>query len=334
MRVCRRRTDFADRVDPLFDPCFMMQSQNQITGSATLPSMARGFEVWTPNEADDQLVWSSGHYGELQSFQAASQSLTFQRGESFAGRVWEQKTPMLFGELYETDFKRFEAARAVGITSGVAWPIIDDNQVTAVVVILSSHAQGETGAFELWKRERRGELGLQGEYYANLDQVSAVSQFVKFPRGSGLPGRCWEDRTPRILNGLGRGSGFVRGQAELLAPIRMGLGLPVMRNNYDLEAVVLMLSAKASPIARRAEVWLPEEGEGESPNMRFDHGFSNDDKECEPFGGKLVEHVLKTRRPTVVGNDDEKLYHPEFECALAFPSFAGSELRAVMVLAK
>ncbi|MCR9116810.1 MAG: GAF domain-containing protein, partial [bacterium] len=221
-------------------------------------SLASGFEVWTPDADDSKLTWSSGVYDDIEAFEQVSRTTVFEHGASFLGRVWQERTPMLFADLFQMEFKRFEAARSAGITSAVAWPIIDGDRVTAVVNILCNHSDGATGAFELWKREERAELGLQGEYYANIDQVSTVSQFVKFPSGSGLPGSCWEERSPRLIRGLGRGSGFVRGSEMALSGIELGLAIPVMRSNFDLEAVVLMLSSKATPVARVTEIWRPD----------------------------------------------------------------------------
>lgn len=301
-------------------------------------SLASGFEVWTPDADDSKLTWSSGVYDDIEAFEQVSRTTVFEHGASFLGRVWQERTPMLFADLFQMEFKRFEAARSAGITSAVAWPIIDGDRVTAVVNILCNHADGATGAFELWKREERAELGLQGEYYANIDQVSTVSQFVKFPSGSGLPGSCWEERSPRLIRGLGRGSGFVRGSEMALSGIELGLAIPVMRSNFDLEAVVLMLSSKATPVARVTEIWRPD---AEKEHMVFDCGFhgANDqwqaDRASQTFemGAGAIGQVWETRLPFVDSAADFQAGGGDFSRTLTFPVIAGEELRAIVVLA-
>lgn len=144
-----------------------------------------------------------------------------------------------------------------GIDCLVAFPSFVGKQVQGVLVLALQHGPEGRGAIELWSRNERDELGLLQSHFANLDLLARISPFVKFPRAAGLPGQTWDARTPKIIEDLHRDRNFMRASAAKQDGLTTGLSLPLMRSEYDLEAVLVFLSSAASPLARIFEIWRP-----------------------------------------------------------------------------
>ena len=61
--------------------------------------------------------------------------------------------PVIFRELEDSNFKRIEAAKAVGLTCGVALPVVAGDVLKAVVVLLCGDGNVGAGALELWHND-------------------------------------------------------------------------------------------------------------------------------------------------------------------------------------
>ena len=154
---------------------------------------------------------------------------------------------------------RDELASSNGATellqAAMAIPIISNKVVKACLVLSLACPADSMGAFEIWDRDVRDELGLNGALFAGLSRFASISQHVRFPRGSGLPGQSWEDREVKLLAGLGSSPNFMRAAGARAGGLDVGVALPVMTTEHDLNSVILILSSTTTPIARLFEVW-------------------------------------------------------------------------------
>ncbi len=99
--------------------------------------LARAFEVWRPDPADDRLHLVASAYAGLEAFAAASRGVSMARGEGLPGRVWATGLPWVIDELTPRDFVRAEAAARAELELGVGWPVLRGDRVESVVVLLN-----------------------------------------------------------------------------------------------------------------------------------------------------------------------------------------------------
>ena len=80
-------------------------------------------------------VWHRGGDARLARFAAASDGVTFRPGEGMPGRTWAERVPVVLPQLDAPDagFRRLDAARAAGLRSGVAVPVLADGEAIAVL---------------------------------------------------------------------------------------------------------------------------------------------------------------------------------------------------------
>ena len=220
-----------------------------------LDAAARTFiqvtEVWVPQ--DGKLVLASGNYGDLDAFKAASGKESFAKGEGLPGKAWADARPVVLKGFENSYFKRAEAAKEAGLTSGVAIPVFAGDELKAVLTVLCGDDDERIGAIEVWT-EADGVLKLDDGYYGAAKQFEWVSQHTQFPRGQGLPGGVWAASTPMLMRDLGSGYKFIRAESAGKAGLTTGLGLPVPVPGGDV-FILTLLSALGTPIARRFEIW-------------------------------------------------------------------------------
>ncbi|RYH00906.1 GAF domain-containing protein [Salipiger sp. IMCC34102] len=208
-------------------------------------------EVWVPE--GDRLVLASGAYGDHETFGEASQRESFAKGEGLPGKAWSDACPVVLKGFDGSYFKRTDAAKEAGLTSAVAIPVFAGATLKAVLVVLCADDATRNGAIEVWS-EDAGTLSLCDGYFGAATDFEAVSQTTTFQAGSGLPGGVWAARRPILMRDLGARYGFLRAETASPAGLKRGLGLPVPVPGGRV-FVVTLLSAQATPIARRFEVW-------------------------------------------------------------------------------
>ena len=208
-------------------------------------------EVWVPK--DGRLVWSSGNYGALTDFAAASGTQSFGKGEGLPGKAWAEARPVVLKGFDGSYFQRTDAAKAAGLTAAVAIPIFAGSELKAVVVVLCADDAVRTGAIEVW-HEEGGFLMLDDGYYGAAKHFEWVSQHTHFPKGQGLPGGVWSANAPMLMRDLGSGYRFIRADSAGKAGLTTGLGLPIVVPGGKT-FVLTLLSARGTPIAHRFELW-------------------------------------------------------------------------------
>lgn len=154
----------------------------------------------------------------------------------------------------------------------VAIPAFEKDELRGVVSLLLDEVEDGQGAVELWRPNERGELARGDAWYSGLERFGLVSGYVKFPRRAGLPGKVWADRFPRVMGDLAKSSDFVRVAGAKAEGLSMALGVPFMKTALEIDAVLLLLSASSSPLARVMEVWAPDPETGDLKVVSADYG--------------------------------------------------------------
>ena len=229
-------------------------------------------EIWIPGKDRTQLELASGTYGGLEEFKIASEQTRFNYYEGVPGTAWAMGYPLVIKDFTHSCFKRTEAAKKVGLTCAIGIPVFSGEFLMAVVVFLCGDDEEHAGAIEVWNNDpvRSDGLGVIDGYYGTLDYFEFVSRKTRIMKGFGLPGRVWEKGLPVIMADLGESESFIRGREAKNAGITTALGIP-LSDKAGFVCLMTFLSAKATPIARQLEIWLPDE-KGE--RLVFNNGFS------------------------------------------------------------
>ncbi len=224
-------------------------------------------EVWVPGE-DDTLVLKDGLYGNLGDFERVARETRFAFDEGLPGRAWASARPIVLKDLVGSYFKRGAAAEAAGLTCAVAIPVFKGEMLTSVLVLFCGEDREHIGAVEVWHTPADSyEMELADGYYGTADVFEWTARHVNFRKGSGLPGQTWEREVPVVFADL-RAPRFLRWEKAAEVGISRGIGVPVHTGKPGTY-VMTMLSALATPIARRFEVWSPQ-ADG---TLRLSDGF-------------------------------------------------------------
>lgn len=217
-------------------------------------------EIWVPSRNRTVLEFQGGLYGPYKQLRMASERMCFGYDEGLPGKAWAARHPILLKDWQQPYFRRAEAMREAGLTCGVALPIFAGDYLLAVVVMFCGNDADSVGAIELWHNDPAlsYDMSLEEGYYGNAVNFEYVSRRTQFRPGFGLPGMVWETGMPTIVDNLWNAERFLRKDDARKAGLSNGLGIPVSGEagqNY----VMTFLSAMGTPIARRFEVWIPEE---------------------------------------------------------------------------
>jgi hypothetical protein len=235
-----------------------------------MKTFIRAAEIWIPTPDKSRLRFLNGFYGPLDEFREISEKMTFGFDEGLPGKAWATRHPVILKEFSNSYFKRTEAAKAVGLTCGTALPVFSGNELKAVLVLFCGDDEAHVGAIELWHNnaEESYEMKLAEGYYGTAEMFEFNSRYTHFPRGFGLPGRVWKKNMPLIMKDLLRSTSFLRWQEATEVGINRGIGIPYTStpgNNW----ILVLLSARDTPIARRFEIWVPNET---ADALAFDSG--------------------------------------------------------------
>jgi hypothetical protein len=218
-------------------------------------------EIWVPTEDRKELRYLDGLYGPHDEFRALSQQMRFRYNEGLPGQAWAARHPIILKEFNSLNFKRADAAEAIGLTCAIALPVFAGDQLMSVVVFLCGDGKVGAGAMELWHNDpdKSFEMKLVDGHYGPSIMLELDSRHSTFPRGYGLPGRVWKSGMPLIVKDLQDSKVFLRWQGALESGINKGLGIPYPHPSGQTW-VMSFLSARDTPIARRVEIWVPTQG--------------------------------------------------------------------------
>lgn len=151
-------------------------------------------EAWIPNFNGTMLKCSPAWYGSdqnLEKFRKLSEGFTFAPGAGLPGRVWASKQSEWINDVStqeETVFLRQQFVKEVGFKAGVGIPIIDNNQVLAVLVFfmfepceedkrlieIISTVATQLGSLLQRKRAEEAQQESKNRLYAVLDNSTAI----------------------------------------------------------------------------------------------------------------------------------------------------------------
>jgi hypothetical protein len=227
-----------------------------------MDTFIRAVESWVPSVDRQLLEFGGGLYGSARRFASASRGLCFARGEGLPGAAWEAGHPLVLKDLASANFRRTEAALDAGLTCGIAMPIFAGDVLTSVLVIFCGDDDTHAGAIELWRNQpaESKDMTLVDGCYGNTGEAFEYSaRRTAFRRGHGLPGIAWESGLPLFLDDLGNGNRFLRADSARQVGINRGFALPCSSLGAE-HHVMAFLSALATPLVRRFEIWQPAAG--------------------------------------------------------------------------
>ena len=222
-------------------------------------SFIRVVELWVPDRSRTRLEYGGGLCdSDYAAFVALAEGTRFGYGEGLPGKAWQSGHPEILTKFEGSYFLRTDAAVAAGLTCGVALPVFAGEFLIAVLVLFCGADETHVGAIELWHNNanQSSEMGLVDGYYGTADMFEFNSRHTKFPRGFGLPGRTWKADMPLIVRDLHNSKQFLRWEEAVEVGINCGVGIPY-NPSPEHTWVVTFLSAQATPIAQRFEVWVP-----------------------------------------------------------------------------
>jgi len=229
-----------------------------------MKTFIRVVEVWVPDPEGHLLEFGGGLYGAAREFGAVSRQMCFGRGEGLPGRAWEAGHPIILKELQGGYFQRAAAAKAAHLACAVALPVFFADKFKAVVVFFCGDEDEHRGAIELWRNDSSIAADMQlvdGYYGSTGSDFEAASRETSVPHGVGLPGLAWQRQASVFIDGLPTSSTFVRAERAAAANLQRGLAIPCplsARGSTEEHYVLTLLSASATPIARRIESWGPD----------------------------------------------------------------------------
>lgn len=306
-------------------------------------SLIRAVEIWLPGD-DGRLFIDQSFYDRAPKLEAVSENLTFASDEGLPGQVYSTLTPIVFRDFGDSEFMRTEAAGADGLVAGVGLPLLYGGKCVAVVVMLFGGGDKALGGLECWLPvKERLELTLGSSFYAGMPRFEKISQYVQFPKGSGLPGGVWESTSPNLLTGLATSKSFIRAAGAGAEGLSSAIAWPVTDYGDKLHAVIMFLSAGRSPLAEVMQVWQP----GESNPLvltRTDAPAGTPLREAcrkhPPVSGDgLLGAVFENHLPRVVTNLDERddpisiaATESGITRLVTIPVYAGQDLRGLVAL--
>lgn len=295
-------------------------------------------EIWIPDRERTQLEFGSGLYGALTEFKTASEQQHFAYDEGLPGKAWAEGHPIVLTKFEHSYFKRTAAAQKAGLTCGIAIPIFSGDFLLAVVVFLCGDDEEHAGAIEVWCNDIATEhaLHVMDGYYGSLEHFEKISRQIKVPKGHGIPGTAWETGMPVLIEDIGKVTELTRSDEAQQAGITTGLGIPAGNSN-DQTYVMTFLSAKATPIAKRIQIWIPDE---QGKHLICHQGYSkNSNNLAEIFetitvnkGVGALGRVWLTGMPLITGNRDIE-YNSELDnlsSMLAIPVIEQGRLKAIV----
>ena len=104
-------------------------------------------EAWKPNPDGTLLERDHAYWSSIEGFEkfsAFSEGMTFPSGIGLPGRAWLMKQPIWVQDVtLDPNYLRAPIAREVGLKTGIAFPVIADNEVVAVIVFYHVKAEEE-----------------------------------------------------------------------------------------------------------------------------------------------------------------------------------------------
>ena len=222
-------------------------------------------------------------------------------------------------------------------------PVYKQGQIVSMAGFLAHCDQQTLGVMEVWQPIGvYDELSLTLGYFGAMERFQNVTAYVRFEKGSGLPGQVWENRDCIILDNLPSHPGFLRAAGASADSLQLAIGMPV--EDEEFLASVLLISSDAFPIAKAYEVWHPDGDQFTLTQAAYQR--VSDDMRLE-IGAKvpvaaagsppsLVDLALQ-QGAVVTGEQSERLWIGRDGCeagsgmGIAIPFYQGDQVHSVLV---
>lgn len=232
-----------------------MKGSTTITAAKAIHPLVQYAEVWVMDDDAQSLLLQGRGRIRGNADETVPSVVRLKNGEGPAGMSWHQRRAIILQEAPSELLTRLGLKNGVELSALVAFPVLQAQQVRAVVVLGIGNGPG---AFEVWNRDDRDELSVSAGYYSGLKKFEFISRFVRFPKGAGLPGSVWKSGDVGIASDLPQNDRFMRSFAADDTELNTGLGLPVGSFGGHSESVLVLLSSHSKPIANVFEIWKPE----------------------------------------------------------------------------
>lgn len=304
-------------------------------------SFIKAAELWMPSADYGVLDYRGGLYGPGSQMARVSADMCFGRAEGLPGRAWDDAVPVVLKSLTGSYFRRGDAARADGLSAGIALPFFTGDRIGAVAVLYCGEDDDHAGAVELWHNgpaQGKDMTLAEGFYGQTAETFEYVSRRTSFRRGTGLPGLAWQQHAPVFLADLGRGSGFLRSDSAVKVGINRGLAFPCATPGTDTW-VLAFLSALGTPLAQRVEVWRAGAA-GAAPVLGSGccetEGLLADGSESLPAAAGCILECWTSGLPTLthaLGEQPNRgAQQPGLSSMLVLPALEGGAVKATVAL--
>ncbi len=295
-------------------------------------------EVWVPNVEHNCLVLKHGIYGDCKELEEISRNARFSYQQGLPGAVWACQHPIVLNDLKNSCFERASSALDEGLSCAIGFPVMAGEFLVAIVVLVCGHDTETSGAIELWGNslERDNELGVINGYYGTSEYFEFISRKTKIMKGFGLPGLVWSTESPVLLEDLGHSGSFIRGKDALKAGITTGLSIPSSVLGQQVY-IMTFLSAKKTPLAKRMQIWQPDESR-ERLLCKVAHGDLEDDLfaayESKSYsrGEDIIGRVWQHGIPEIIENpfDENTENAADIKAMLAIPVMKHGLLNSIV----
>ena len=282
-------------------------------------------EIWIPDKDRTQLEFGSGLYGDLNDFKADRIQQKFAYNEGLPGKAWAEGHPIVLTQFEHSYFRSILAAKEAGLTCGIALPIFSGDFLMAVVVFLCGDDEEHAGAIEVWSPslDSQNTLSVMAGYYGTLHHFADISKKLQLSKGQGLAGLAWDSKLPVLIENIGSADNFIRAKDAQVAGITVGLSLPIY-NDAEAPYIMAFLSAKATPLAKRIQIWTPNP---EGNQLICQQGYSKTDNDLAKIfetlpidkGVGALGRVWLTGVPVITGNHDQN-YDPGLDNLSKMPA--------------
>lgn len=252
-------------------------------------------------------------------------------GEGIAGSAWKQQAPVILQGENVAVLQDIQKASGAPINALLAMPVYRD--YTLVNVIVFGLASGN-GGVEIWTRDDRDELAISGSYYEGLSSFEFISQYVRFPKGAGVPGCCWKDGRPRVVPQPHAAPNFIRSFDKDPAHLGHCVGIPVGRDYGFAGSIILLLSDETKPFARDFNLWQCESSAATkddlNPAIRFSGASLGTPDLDETWCQSICDKVASVRQTVLLDSDNYSL-PPGINFGIVIPFFVNDSIDELAV---
>lgn len=295
------------------------------TESPSVTTLVNYIELWIPEK--DRLKLKSSvaiDSDSVRHIEPRNSSVALKEG--IAGSAWSQESPVIL-QGPSSIIEQVASESGLPIQGLIAIPVYREFDLVSVLVFGLSSGHG---GFEIWTRDDRDELSISGSYYAGLEAFEFISQYVRFPKGAGLPGNSWKSARPLMIDGPGKDPEFIRSFDRDAAHLEQCIGIPISREYGFPASILLMLSDVSTPLARSIDIWHCN-SEPEQATLQCTSTHSGISADSEPWVREVCNSVAAAQGAVLLTSGNTPL--PDgIRCGVVMPFFANDHIEDLLVM--